>query len=92
MSHTLHVLWEPTASRNHAILAESRRHDGLTRDAGSSSVQVVKTNRFGRKQERMLELDFSSGRIVNRDKNGKVNGAVRWCLSGCEQVGIRRHC
>ena len=38
----------------------------------SDSYRVVKTNRFGRDQERVLSLDFNSGSIVNKNTKGKV--------------------
>ena len=36
-----------------------------TPPAGMQSFKVVKTNRFGRQQERVLSLDFASGSIVS---------------------------
>ena len=37
-----------------------------------SEYRVVKTNRFGKDQERMLSLDFSTGSIVNKNRKGKT--------------------
>lgn len=37
-----------------------------------SGYRVIKTNRFGKDQERILSLDFSTGSIVNKNKKGKT--------------------
>ena len=37
-----------------------------TPPAGMQSFKVVKTNRFGRQQERVLSLDFASGAIISK--------------------------
>ena len=38
----------------------------------SGQYKVVKTNKFGKDQDRVLSLDFASGAIVNKNAKGKV--------------------